>query len=104
MDKELVRNFITECKQQKEWEERWNANHIELNNYFKDSGEIEPYKVLISHYKYNENHKCNDLHEKFIKTQEYEKLWEENKSNSGRFAKALKTYSWSETTNSLWSD
>jgi len=104
MDKKLVRNFIVECKQRQEAKKLWEANHIELNDYFKYSGEVEPYKILISHYKYDENRRCNDLHEQFIKTQEYEKLWEKNKNNSGGFSKAIKTYSWNEATDSLWSD
>ena len=102
--KELVKNFILECKQKQEFKKIWEANHIELNNYFKYSGEVEPDKILISHYKYNHNHNCNDLHEQFIKKHEYEKLWEKNKNNSGGFSKAIKTYNWNETTDSLWSD
>tara|TARA_R110002020_G_scaffold36269_1_gene108933 strand:- start:771 stop:1085 length:315 start_codon:yes stop_codon:yes gene_type:complete len=104
MDKELVQAFIDECKRDQEFEERWKSNHIEFDNYFKYSGEVEPHGVLISHYKYNENRRCNDLHEKFIKIQDYEKLWENSKNQSGRFVEALKTYHWDETTNSLWSD
>tara|TARA_R110002020_G_scaffold45391_1_gene129871 strand:+ start:74 stop:415 length:342 start_codon:yes stop_codon:yes gene_type:complete len=41
MDKELVRAFILECKQEQEWKKRWRDNHIEFDNYFKYSGEIE---------------------------------------------------------------
>ena len=43
MDKELVKAFIEECKQDQEWKERWEANHIDFDNYFKYSGEVEPY-------------------------------------------------------------
>ena len=43
MDKELVKAFILECKQEQEWKERVKANHIEFDNYFKYSGEVEPY-------------------------------------------------------------
>ena len=102
--KKETRAFIQECKQEQEFKKRYKANFIEFDNYFKYSGKIEPYKVLISHYKYDENRRCNDLHEKFIKTNEYEKLWEKSKSNSGGFTKALKTYYWDETTDSVWSD
>jgi|8_EtaG_2_1085327.scaffolds.fasta_scaffold00038_14 hypothetical protein len=42
MDKELVDAFILECKQEQEWKERFKANHIEFDNYFKYSGEVEP--------------------------------------------------------------
>ena len=43
MDKELVKAFILECKQEQEWKKRWEANHIEFDHYFKYSGEVEPY-------------------------------------------------------------
>ena len=36
-----IKEFIQECKQEQEWKERWNKNHIEFDNYFKDSGEVE---------------------------------------------------------------
>ena len=39
--KELVKNFILECKQEQEWKKRWEANHIDFNNYFKYSGKVE---------------------------------------------------------------
>ena len=42
MNKELVAAFILECKLEKEWKERWRANHIEFDNYFKYSGKTEP--------------------------------------------------------------
>ena len=42
MNKELVDAFILECKLEKEWKERWRANHIEFDNYFKYSGKTEP--------------------------------------------------------------
>tara|TARA_R110002020_G_scaffold74133_1_gene189973 strand:+ start:31 stop:285 length:255 start_codon:yes stop_codon:yes gene_type:complete len=41
MDRELVDAFILECKQEQEWKERCKANFIELDNYFKYSGEVE---------------------------------------------------------------
>ncbi len=41
MDKELVRAFVLECKQEQEWKERFKANHIDFNDYFKYSGDIE---------------------------------------------------------------
>ena len=98
--KELVKNFILECKQKQEFKKIWEANHIELNNYFKYSGEVEPDKILISHYKYNHNHNCNDLHEQFIKVKEYEK----NKKNASKLSKGPDSYYWNETTDSVWSD
>ncbi len=100
MDKKLVEAFILECKQQQEWKERWDANHIELDNYFKYSGKVEPNKILISHWTYDHNHKCNDIHEQFIKVQEYE----ENKKNASKFSKGPDSYYWDETTDCIWSD
>lgn len=41
MDKKLVEAFVLECKQEQEWKERFKANHIEFDNYFKYSGEVE---------------------------------------------------------------
>ena len=102
MDKELVDAFVLECKQEQEWKERWEANHIEFDNYFKYSGKIEPHKVLITHWSYEGNE--NNLREHFINTKEYEKLWEKNKNNSGRFSAEIEAYYWDETENSVRSD
>ncbi len=106
IDKDLIRAFIREYKQEQDWVKRWEANHIEFDNYFKYSGMIEPDKVLISHWKYDHNHNCNDLHEQFIKTKEYEKLWKEKagKDNPGRFTEEITAHYRDETTDSLWSD
>lgn len=104
IDKKLVEAFVLEQKQEQEWKERWAANYIEFDNYFKYSGMVEPNKILISHWKYDHNHNCNDLHEQFIKTQEYEKLWKKNKKNAGKFSEELAAYYWDETTDSVWSD
>lgn len=41
MNKELIKEFVQECKQEQEWRKRWNANHIKLDNYFVYSGEVE---------------------------------------------------------------
>ena len=104
IDKKLVEAFVLEQKQEQEWKERWAANYIEFDNYFKYSGMVEPNKILISHWKYDHNHNCNDLHEQFIKTQEYEKLWKKNKKNAGKFSEELAAYYWDETTDSVWRD
>jgi hypothetical protein len=100
---ELVKNLIEECKRDQELERLYKATHIEFDNYFKYSGEVEPYQALISCYTYNDNNfkSGNQLHEQFIKTQEYEKLWENNKGNSGRFSKAIEAYYWDEAKNNL---
>ena len=97
---ELVRNLIKECKQKQEVKENYKANTIEFDNYFKYSGRIEPNKILISHWKYDHNHNCNDLHEQFIKVKEYEK----NKKDASKLSKGPDSYYWDETTDSVWSD
>ena len=103
---ELVKNLINECKRDQELEKLYKATHIEFDDYFKYSGEIEPYQVLISCYTYDNNNfkSGNQLHEQFIKTEEYEKLWENNKGNSSKFSKAIEAYYWDEAKNSIWSD
>ena len=103
-NKELVDYFVQECKYEQEWKERYKQNFIEFDNYFKYSGKIEANKVLITQYRYNFNNNCNDLHEQFIKTQEYEKSWEKNKGHSGRFTEEITTYCGDETEDGIWSD
>ena len=100
MDKELVRAFVQECIDVQDWEARFKANHIEFENYFKYSGRIEEDKILISHWKYDHNHNCNDIHEQFIKIKENE----ENKENSSKLFKEADTYYWKEKADSVWSD
>tara|TARA_R110002020_G_scaffold298482_1_gene514325 strand:- start:3596 stop:3850 length:255 start_codon:yes stop_codon:yes gene_type:complete len=41
MDKHLVEAFVSECKREQEWVERYKSNYIEFDNYFKYSGEVE---------------------------------------------------------------
>jgi hypothetical protein len=41
MDKELVQNFVQECREEMEWKERCRQNFIEFDNYFKFSGKVE---------------------------------------------------------------
>lgn len=48
--KQLVEAFVLECKQEQEWRERWEANHIEFDSYFKDSGKIEKEKNFVDRY------------------------------------------------------
>ncbi len=43
MDKKLVEAFVLEYRQEQEWKERFKANHIEFDNYFKYSGEVEAF-------------------------------------------------------------
>jgi|TARA_R100001082_G_C4326856_1_gene143743 hypothetical protein len=79
MDKELVRHFIEECKEDKEWHDRWKANHIEFDNYFKYSGEIEEDTPVYQfesqrsvRFVYDTNNKCHTLHEIRIRKKEKE--------------------------------
>tara|TARA_R100000315_G_C5224338_1_gene135674 strand:- start:1052 stop:1357 length:306 start_codon:yes stop_codon:yes gene_type:complete len=97
---EEAKYLIQECKEKQEWEERYRSNHIEFDKYFKYSGKVEANKILITHWKYNEDRRCNDLHEQFIKKQEYE----ENKKNTTKISRGLDSYYWDETKNRIWSD
>ena len=100
-NKKLVKAFVQECIDAQDWEVRFKANHIEFENYFKYSGKVEPNRVLISHWKYNHNFKSgNQLHEQFIKTQEYEN----NKKNASRLSKGFDAYYWYEAEGSTHRD
>ena len=41
MDKELINHFIGECIDVQDWEARQKANYIEMNEWFKYSGQVE---------------------------------------------------------------
>ena len=101
MEKSLVDNIIKESKQLQEHKERCKANFIDFNNYFKYSGRVEPNRILISHWKYNHNFKSgNQLHEQFIKKQEYEN----NKKNAGKLSKGFDAYYWYKAEGSVHRD
>tara|TARA_Y100000034_G_scaffold76245_1_gene91599 strand:+ start:201 stop:506 length:306 start_codon:yes stop_codon:yes gene_type:complete len=68
-NKELVKAFIQECIGVQNNKAKFKSNHIEMNDYFKDSGEVEEEKELISKWKYNENNKCNQIHEYYEEKQ-----------------------------------
>lgn len=104
--KEETKYFIAEYKQRQEWEEKYKADYIEFDNYFKYSGEVEPTKILISRYVYSENSRCNYLQEKYINKKTYEKLWkdESGKSYPGRFTQKIEALCWNETEDSVWCD
>ena len=92
MEKSLVDNIIKESKQLQEHKERCKANFIDFN---------EETKVLISHWKYNPNFKSgNQLHEQFIKKQEYEN----NKKNAGKLSKGFDAYYWYKAEGSVHRD
>ena len=100
INKKLVKAFIQECEWDQYWETKFKENHINWDDYFKYSGEVEEEKILISHWKYDHNHNCNAIHEKFIKKIEYEK----NKKNANKISKKGNPYYRDKTTDSIWSD
>lgn len=104
--KKETKHFIAEYKQMQECKDEWESNHIDFDTYFKNSGKTEPYKILISRYVYNENSRCNDLHEKYINKKTYEKLWKDKagKSYPGRFTQEIEAHCWNETENGVWCD
>ena len=74
MDKELVRAFVQECIDAQDYEAKFKANHIEMNEWFKYSGEVEEEKLVhefksqrSSRFTYDENTRCHTLHEIRIK-------------------------------------
>tara|TARA_R100000458_G_C8216589_1_gene202323 strand:+ start:226 stop:504 length:279 start_codon:yes stop_codon:yes gene_type:complete len=85
--KEKVRYLIAELKQQKFFDELYKRNHIEFDNYFKYSGEVEETKALISKWRYNHNNRCNDIHEQFIKVERIRNLKKpkDNEENNNLF-------------------
>jgi Fe-S-cluster containining protein len=104
--KEESKYLIQEYKEQQEHKERWESNHIDFNDYFKYSGEIEQSKILITRYVYNNNSRCNELHQKYINKEHYEKLWKDKagKSYPGRFTQEIEAHCWDETEDSVWCD
>ena len=47
MDKELINHFIGECIDVQDWEARQKANYIEMNEWFKYSGQFEVEKHFL---------------------------------------------------------
>lgn len=47
MDKELINHFIGECIDVQDWEARQKANYIEMNEWFKYSGQVEVEKHVL---------------------------------------------------------
>ena len=43
MDKKLIEAFVQECKDYRDWKERVKANQIDMDDWFKYSGEVEEY-------------------------------------------------------------
>ena len=70
MDKKSIKAFVQECIDEQDWEARFKANHIEMNEWFKYSGEVEedtPVHQFESQrsnrFVYDENKRCHTLHE-----------------------------------------
>jgi|TARA_B110000908_G_C10236803_1_gene443788 hypothetical protein len=61
MDKKLVEYFINECKQEQEWKARYKSNHIEMDDFFKYSGEVERTSPIIVHYHTNKNKRVDAI-------------------------------------------
>ena len=83
MDKKLVEAFVLECKQEQEWKERFKANHIEFDDYFKYSGEVEgfteDYKEYLGANTYA-NLKAK-LREKKCRKEYFREYWKKYKLN-----------------------
>ena len=74
MDKKLIQAFVQECIDVQDYEAKFKANHIEMNEWFKYSGEVEEEKPIYqfesqrsSKYVYDENKRCHTLHKIRIK-------------------------------------
>lgn len=74
MDKELVKAFVQKCVDAQDYEAKFKANHIEMNEWFKYSGEVEGKKPVhefksqrSSRFVYDEDKRCHTLHEIRIK-------------------------------------
>ena len=50
MNKELVKAFVQECKEEQEWEKRWKTNHMQMHDFFKYSGEVEAFTEEYKEY------------------------------------------------------
>ena len=74
MDKELVEYFINEMIEDKEWHDRWKANHIEFDNYFKYSGKIEEDSPSYQFESQNVTKYSDKLYEIKIKDKENENI------------------------------
>ena len=79
--KEETRYFVEEYRQEQEWKERWKANHIEFDNYFKYSGKTEELtKEMEEYFKYEKMH--NDIVIDFKKIEKYEKIIKEERAEN----------------------
>ena len=70
MNKKLVKAFVQECIDAQDYEAKFKANHIEMNEWFKYSGEVEEDKPVYqfesqrsTRFIYDENKRCHTLHE-----------------------------------------
>ena len=44
---DLTKYFVNQFKKDKEWKRKQKSKHIDLNNYFKYSGEVEEEKEVF---------------------------------------------------------
>ena len=93
MNKELVKHFIKEYKEDKEQKKRWKANHIDFNDFFKYSGYIEETQEIVREWIYFNNdpnnikrsYGTNILHDFYVKAKKKEN--DKNKSVKNRRTK-----------------
>tara|TARA_R100000808_G_C2084175_1_gene106942 strand:- start:327 stop:659 length:333 start_codon:yes stop_codon:yes gene_type:complete len=103
MNKKLVKYFVKQFKEDKEWEKKVQSKFKDMNDHFKYSGKIEKQKSVYQfesyrsgRFVYDENSRCHTLHEIIINKK---KKNEKDKENSNRLIKKNKTKSWRETEN-----
>ena len=72
MDKKLVKNFVQEYKEEQEWKAKFKDNHIEMCDYFKYSGQVEEEVLVVNKWKYNFNHKCDQIYEQIERNKKSE--------------------------------
>ena len=66
----LTKAFIKEYVEHQEWKKKQKSKYIDMNSWFKESGEIEEDKPVYqfksqrsSRFVYDENARCHTLHE-----------------------------------------
>jgi hypothetical protein len=76
MDKELVQAFVRECIDVQEWKARVQANQIEMDEWFKYSGEVEEddenYKQLMTE---TRSFRANGISKQWKTRKEYFKMY-----------------------------
>ena len=62
-NKELVKAFVQECIDVQKHKSKFKANHIDMNDWFKYSGQTEEDVLIVNKWKYNNNPKCDQIDE-----------------------------------------